>query len=117
MAYGSTAGMSTTSTIYSSAPRVQGIVDRFGSGGRSVFIYPSTHSHTDIEATGFFTNGKRDGLQVGDLLINLPLSTAGSSAASIHVVSASTGAVAASDTAGSSAYSQAYNVSVTGFST
>lgn len=80
--------------------------------GQSLLIYRSTHAHGQIEAAGFFTNGKRHGMKVGDALLNLAVSSDGSSAATLHIVSGSTGAVAASDTAGSSAYDQAYDCSV-----
>ena len=97
------------------SPAVQ-VVEKIYSGftdGRNVWLYRSTHAHADIEAVGFFTNGRRDGMRVGDALFNIAYSSAGSSAMTCHVVSASTGAIAASDTAGSSAFSQAYNCSVT----
>lgn len=101
---------------YSSTNPVRCIHEPF-SNGPKVFLYASTHAHAEIEATGFFTNGKRAGLTTGDAVLNLPISTAGSSAATWHIVSASTGANAASDTAGSSAYAQAYNASVSVAST
>lgn len=115
MAYFSTAGMTTNATTHFGEvpPRVQLLNAGGLTNGRATWTYTSSHSHTDIESVGFFADGKRHGLKLGDLLINAAYSTAGSSAATMHVVSASTGAVAASDTAGSSAWGQAYNVTVT----
>lgn len=101
---------------YSSTNPVQTFHPRYGAAP-ALHIYRSTHAHAEIEAAGFFANGKRHGLSSGDALLNIPYSTDGSSAATWHIVSGSTGAIAASDTAGSSAYAQAYNVSVTVAST
>lgn len=101
---------------YSSTNPVREIHAPFGAGAR-VFIYSSTHAHAAIEAAGFFTNGKRAGMAAGDALLSLAVSSDGSSAATWHIVSGSTGAIAASDTAGSSAYAQAYNVTVSVAST
>lgn len=89
-----------------------GLADAFAS-----WVYRSTHTHSEIEAAGFFTDGRRAGLKVGDALLNLCHTTTGSSAATWHVVSASTGAIAASATAGSSAWDQAFNVSVSAATT
>ena len=83
------------------------------SDGQAVFMYTSTHAHAAIEVVGFFADGKRHGMKVGDILIAANRSSDGSSAATLHVVSASTGAIAATSTFGSSAYSQAFNCSVT----
>lgn len=103
---------------YSSTNPVRRLSDGAGlSDGFGVFVYRSTHTHSDIEAAGFFTDGKRHGLKLGDVLIAAHFSSDGSSAATMHVVSASTGAIAASATAGSSAYNQAYNVSVSAATT
>lgn len=82
------------------------------SDGPKVFLHRSTDAHAAIEATGFFADGKSMGMAVGDLLINLAHSTAGSSAVTNHIISASTGAKAPSSTYGASAHNQAYNVSV-----
>lgn len=103
-----------TSTVYSAqyAQKVERISDGF-SDGHGVFIYRSTHAHGDIEATGFFADGKRHGLKVGDLLCNIAYSSAGSSAATWHVVSASTGAVSAASSDSAAAHNQAFNVTVT----
>jgi hypothetical protein len=121
MAYNSTVGMSTSQSSIYSTGNFPPVVERIGEGGllggRGQFRYMSTHSHADIEATGFFTDGKRHGMRIGDALLNLPVSTAGSSAATWHIVSASTGAIAASATAGSSAWNQAENVTVSPAST
>ncbi len=114
MAYGSTVGMTTNASTHFGTPlppRVQKVDGAGLCAGHSVLTYRSSHSHGDIEAAGFFTDGLRDGMKRGDLLINICDSTAGSSAATMHVVSDSTGAVGAS-TQASSCYEQAYNVSV-----
>ncbi|WP_084612633.1 hypothetical protein [Pseudogulbenkiania sp. MAI-1] len=71
----------------------------FASGG-SLFKYESTHTHADIESTaggGFFkgcgfgspSTGSGSfpaGMKVGDLLININRSTAGTSAITWHQV-------------------------------
>lgn len=80
--------------------------------GAKTFIHRSTDAHATVEGVGYFADGKRLGMAVGDLLINLAHSTAGSSAVTHHIVSASTGAIAASATAGSSAHNQAFNCTV-----
>jgi len=119
MAYNSTAGMSTSqSSIYSTGypPRVELVAAGGLTDGRGFYRYMSTHSHTDIEATGFFADGARHGLKIGDVICNIPVSTAGSSAVTWHIVSNSTGAVAATD-ATRTAFDQAYNMSVSVAST
>jgi hypothetical protein len=82
----------------------------------ALHIYRSTHAHADIEATGFFKDAKRFGLKPGDIVIAAAYSTAGSSAVTLHQVSGSTGAISSS-TSASSAYNQAYNATVTPFTT
>lgn len=70
----------------------------------SIWIYESTHAHADIESTaggGFFKGAGFGspglgsvGMRVGDLLVNINQSTAGSSAISWHritSISTSTG--------------------------
>lgn len=83
----------------------------FNGTGPKVFLHSSTEAHAAIEATGYFANGKRFGMTTGDLLMNLAVSSDGSSAATMHIVSASTGAIAATE-ATAAAHRQAYNVSV-----
>jgi hypothetical protein len=108
----------TTSSVFANnaTPRVERIADGL-TDGRGVFLYRSTHAHGEIEATGFFADGKRHGLKLGDALLNIAFSSDGSSAATWHVVSASTGAISAADPLPSSAYNQAFNVSVSVAST
>ena len=80
--------------------------------GQSLFIYRSTHAHGEIEAAGFFSDGKRHGMKIGDALLNLAVSSDGSSAATMHIVSASTAAISAASPLPASAYGQAFNCSV-----
>lgn len=102
---------------YSSTNPIQTILPRFGSGP-AVHIYKSTHAHGAIEATGFFADGKRHGLQIGDALLAIAYSESdGSSAATWHVVSGSTAAISAASPLPASAYEQAFNVTVSPAST
>src|SRR4051812_14459183 len=121
MAYNSTAGMTSNASTHFGAsnfpPRVQQHDTGSISGGLGVFTYRSSHTHVEAEVAGFFTDGLRHGLKRGAVVLNICDSTAGSSAATLHIVSGSTGAVAASDTAGSSAWNQAYNFSVSAATT
>lgn len=78
---------------YSSTNPAAQIVSRF-TGTGSVYIYSSTHAHADIEAANFFTgcgfgspHANAIGLQIGDLVCNVNVSTAGSSAITWHRVS------------------------------
>jgi hypothetical protein len=87
------------------------------SNGTGVFLHRSTATHTDIEATGYFENGKRLGMKLGDALMHICGTSTGSSAATWHVVSASTGAVSANSSDSAAAWNQAYNVTVTGATT
>lgn len=87
------------------------------SNGRGTFLHRSTATHTDIEATGYFANGKRLGMALGDAVLHICGTSTGSSAATWHVVTASTGAVASSSTSASSAWNQAYNVTVSAATT
>lgn len=40
-----------------------------GVGGPSLFIYTSVDLHTDVDATGYFTDGYDRGMKVGDVVI------------------------------------------------
>ena len=65
---------------------------------KQLFLYESTHPHATIEATtGFFTgtgfgspSSASVGMKVGDLLVNINQSTAGTSAITWHRVSSLT---------------------------
>jgi hypothetical protein len=39
-----------------------------GSGGKALWSYTSTDVHTDVDATGYFTNGYDLGMLVGDVV-------------------------------------------------
>lgn len=99
-----------------SSTNLQTIHSPFTDGPR-VHVHRSTDTHSAIEATGYFSNGKRLGLNVGDLLIHMMHTSTGSSAATNHIVSGSTGAIAVSSTFGSSAHNQAFNCTVTAATT
>lgn len=63
-------------------------------GGGSIFAYESTHAHAAVEAANFFSgcgfgspsSDKAIGMRVGDLLVNINQSTAGTSAITWHRV-------------------------------
>jgi hypothetical protein len=40
-----------------------------GLGGPSLWYYSSTDVHTDVDASGYFTNGHALGLKVNDIMI------------------------------------------------
>lgn len=44
------------------------LVPSMGSGQPSLWVYTSTDVHTDVDATGYFTNGSDLGLKVGDIM-------------------------------------------------
>jgi len=46
--------------------------------GGAVFFYSSTHTSTAVIASNFFTDGKRLGMQAGDLVLGVSYSTAAS---------------------------------------
>lgn len=64
-------------------------------GGSAVFAYESTHPHASIEVASFFTgcgfgspsSANAIGMKVGDLVVNINVSTAGTSAITWHRVS------------------------------
>ena len=87
------------------------------SNGRGTFLHRSTATHTDIEATGYFEDGKRLGMALGDALLHICGTSTGSSAATWHVVSASTGAVSAASSDSAAAWNQAFNVTVSAATT
>ncbi len=45
------------------------LVTGMGSGQPSLWVYTSTDVHTDVDATGYFTNGSNLGLRVGDVML------------------------------------------------
>lgn len=90
-------------------------------GGPRVWLHRSPDAHGTVEGTGYFVGagyGGRTasmGMQVGDLVLNMRHSTDGSSAATLHVVSASTADQAS--TSGSTGWSANYNATVTAATT
>ena len=44
------------------------LVPGMGSGQPSLWVYTSTDVHTDVDASGYFTNGSDLGLRVGDIM-------------------------------------------------
>lgn len=95
-----------------SSTNLQAIYNPMTSGPR-VFLHTSADPHATIEGVGYFANGKRLGMAVGDVV----MSVATSSAVTWHTITASTGAVAVSSTYGSSAHDQAFNMTVSPAST
>lgn len=90
----------------------------FSSPGVKHWVYRSPDDHATVEGTGYFADGERLGLAVGDLVTVMRYSTAdGSSAATCHVVSASTAAVSAASPLPASAFNQALNATITAAST
>lgn len=48
-------------------------------GGMQTWRYISTNLTTDVVVAGFFTDGQRLGMQIGDVLVGIQYSSAGSS--------------------------------------
>ncbi|SMF04043.1 hypothetical protein [Pseudogulbenkiania subflava] len=78
---------------YSTTNPVRKILDFGIASAGSIWSYESTHAHAAIEAAGFFAGcgfgspgSAAVGMRVGDLLININQSTAGTSAISMHRV-------------------------------
>lgn len=44
------------------------MVPSVGSGQPALWVYTSTDIHTDVDASGYFTNGSDLGLRVGDIM-------------------------------------------------
>ena len=103
-----------------SSSNLQLIVDTF-SGGPKTYLYRSTDSHGTVEAAGFFAGAGaagrsvNHGMRAGDLVMVAMHSTGGSSAATLHVVSACT--ANQSDTGASTGYDTVYNCSITAAAT
>jgi len=86
---------------YSSTNPVKKILDIGIASGGSFWLYESTHAHAAVEAANFFTgagfgspSSGTAGMRIGDLLVNINQSTAGTSAITIHritTISTSTG--------------------------
>ena len=107
---------------YSSSNPAIMMLDAFGQptaagGAPRVFSYSSTHSSTDILATGFFTGcgyGGRPanlGMRVGDVVMNISSTSASNPGrTTIHSVIASTANVAS--TVASSGYNAGFDCTV-----
>lgn len=70
-------------------------VARMGAGV-AVWVYASEDVHTDVDATGYFTNGDALGMKVNDVVI--VVKTTATVGATLHVVSAVTAGGAATVT-------------------
>ena len=82
---------------YSSTTPVRKILDFGITSAGSLWAYESTHAHAAVEAANFFTGCGRGspssncvGMAVGDVLLALSQSTAGTSALTWHRVSSLT---------------------------
>jgi len=53
---------------YSRTVPVQCLVQRIGTAGAAVWFYRSADARTSVEATDYFTDGKRDGMKQGDIV-------------------------------------------------
>jgi hypothetical protein len=63
------------------------LVPRLG-GGTALWVYASEDVHTDVDETGYFTNGHNLGMRVGDVVI--VVKTTSTIGATLHVVTVST---------------------------
>lgn len=54
---------------YSTSNPPNCIVPRMGSGGSAIWAYRHTDIHTDVDASGYFTNGDDLGMVVGDVVL------------------------------------------------
>lgn len=71
---------------YSTSNPPKLVVPGMGTSGVSLWAYASTDVHTDVDATGYFSNGKDLGMRVGDLVfVSKTNATIGTT---IHYVSA-----------------------------
>lgn len=69
------------------------LIPRVGADGIALWAYSSEDVHTDVDASGYFSNGDALGMKVGDLvLVSKTTSTIGTT---IHYVSAVTAGGAA----------------------
>lgn len=82
---------------YSSTNPVRNILTFGLTDGQSLLLYSSTHAHAAVEAADFFTgcgvgspSSAAVGMKVGDLLVNVAQSTAGTSALTWHRVTSLT---------------------------
>lgn len=60
-----------------------------GGGGPALWVYNSTDVHTDVDASGYFTNGDALGMNVGDhVLVGKSSATIGSTLHYVQTVTA-----------------------------
>ena len=45
------------------------LIPRMGAGGAAIWSYRHTDIHTDVDASGYFTNGSALGMVVGDVML------------------------------------------------
>lgn len=64
-----------------------------GNGTFSIWVYHSTDVNTDVDASGYFTNGDALGMSVGDILFSIDTDT--STTLTTHSVTAVTAGGAA----------------------
>lgn len=79
---------------YSSTNPVRKLIDFGITSAGSLWAYESTHPHATVEGAGFFSGcgfgspgNNAVGMRIGDLLVNINQSTAGTSAVTWHRVS------------------------------
>lgn len=68
---------------YSTSNPPKLLVPRIGDGN-ALWLYASTDVHTDVDATDYFTNGKKLGMKVNDVVI--VVKTSATIGATLHVV-------------------------------
>ena len=61
------------------------------SGGPNIYVYTSADIHTDVDATGYFSDGKDFGMKVGDVVF---VQVTPAYTTTIHSVSAVSGTAA-----------------------
>lgn len=62
-------------------------------GGKSLWIYASTDVSTDVDASGYFTNGYQLGMKVGDVMFVIETDNSyAQTTHSVTVVNSTTGA-------------------------
>lgn len=80
---------------YSSTNPVRKVLNFGFTSGNNLWAYESTHAHSALESANFFNGcgygsptNNSVGMQVGDLVVAINQSTAGTSAISLHRVTA-----------------------------
>lgn len=83
MAYsGATAGATSANPPMRIAGGLGGVnqISTGAGGGRSVWLYQSSHATTDLVSANFITDAKYIGMQAGDIVLCVSATAAGSSA-------------------------------------